>query len=152
MSDEPGESLKHRAIYGDLSAAEARVIGRALFTYGWRIATLATVLWMLGTFKEYGLGGGFAYAGEVDQKIAAAIEPVAKEQKEQRQVLETLSRQLNEQLANGVASEIRNLVGRRCSTPKESPERDRLQREIDRKQDEYEALRKSRYPFGCPDL
>lgn len=90
-------------------------------------------------------------ADEVDQKIATAIAPVVQEQKEQRLVLETLSRQLNEQLANGVASEIRYLVGRKCGE-QNSDERDRLQREIDRKQGEYVTLRKERYMFGCPDL
>lgn len=151
MSDKPGETLKQRAIYGDMTQAEARVLGKALFTYGWRVATLAVALWMLGAFKQFGLGGGFAYADEVDKKIATAIEPIAKEQKEQRGVLETLSRQVNEQLANSVASEIRYLVGRKCGE-QNAVERDRLQREIDRKQDEYVALGKERYAFVCADL
>lgn len=151
MSEKPIESLKQRAIYGDLTPAEARVLGKALFTYGWRVATLAVALWMLGTFKGWGLGGGFAYADEVDKKIATAIEPIAREQKEQRGVLETLSRQVNDQLANSVASEIRYLVGRKCNEQNDT-ERDRLQREIDRKQGEYAGLRKERYAFGCADL
>lgn len=90
-------------------------------------------------------------ADEVDKKIETAIAPVVKEQKEQRTVLETLSRQVNDQLANSVASEIRYFVGRKC-TEQNGTERDRLQREIDRKQAEYVTLRNERYVFGCADL
>lgn len=121
-------------------------------TVGWRALIVLHIAYACGWLAYIGLGSGFALADEVDQKIASALEPVVTEQREQRTVLETLSRQLTDQLANSVASEIRYLVGKRCKEREGSEERERLQREIDRKQIEYESYRKQRYVFNCSDI
>ena len=93
----------------------------------------------------------YARASDVDKKITAAIEPIVTEQKEQRRVLTVVSKQLTEQLANAVASEIRYLYAKKCK--EENPtERDRLQREIDRKQREHIELKSERYQYNCGDV
>lgn len=67
------------ALFGDgPSPEEARVFGRMLFTYGWRISAFAFALWALGAFASFGLGGGFAYSdptklmqANVDARLSA---------------------------------------------------------------------------------
>jgi hypothetical protein len=136
---------------GGMTPEERKAGTRFLMTAGWRAVLVFSVAWGFGMLTWSGAGSGFARAADVDKKIAEAIEPIAKEQREQRTVLNTVSRKLTEQLANSVASEIRYLYAKRC--PEQNPaERERLQREIERKQTEYVELKNERYPYSCGDV
>lgn len=92
-----------------------------------------------------------ARADEVDKKIRQAIEPIREEMSEQRTILNAVAAQLSETLAENKAAEIRHLVSRRCKETNAN-ERDRINREIDRKQDEYAKLRGKRYEIRCEDV
>lgn len=78
MSGEIRAVLK-AAITGEgPTAEEAKLAGRMLFTYGWRVSAFAFAWWALGGFDRFGLGAGFAYAGEtkasrisVEQRLTA---------------------------------------------------------------------------------
>jgi hypothetical protein len=95
---------------------------------------------------------GYAKAGETERKIAAAIEPIAKEQKEQRTSLDNLSKLITEQLAASLATQIRAVTLKRCKVTG-SDERDELTREIDRLQDLFIGYKGSRYSVpSCAEL
>lgn len=64
MSDEIKTVIK-AAIAGEgPTKEEAKLAGRMLFTYGWRISAFAFAYWALGGFERWGLGAGFAFAQE----------------------------------------------------------------------------------------
>lgn len=124
----------------------------------WWLVVLTTVLTLFVPFSFTKIPivsdymPGFALAGETEKKIDTAVQPIKKELGEQRQILNSITRQLNDQLANSVATEIRLLISKRCKEPDHN-ERDRLWREKDRKQDEYQAMRGQRYTEpSCSDL
>jgi hypothetical protein len=86
MTDEL-KKVGKAAIFGEgPTPEEARVFGRMLFTYGWRLSAAAFALWGLGAFERFGLGGGFAYADPTEvvqdsvQKRLSAIERRQEEQ------------------------------------------------------------------------
>lgn len=138
-------------ILGDATAEQRTLATRFLVRTGYRIATTTAILWAFGVFGDVGFGDGFARAGDMDTKIATATRPLEKKIDEQGQILSAVARQVSEQVANSLASEIRYLVAKKC--PEINPsERDRLQREIDRKQIEYRDIRNEFYRFGCDDV
>lgn len=83
-----------------------------------------------------------ADAAEVDRKITTAIEekiaPIAKEQREQRVVLDRVSQLLTQQLAESTAAQIRLTIAKRCKATTYE-ERDALLREKDRLQGQYRS-------------
>lgn len=103
---------------------------------------------------------GFAYAGDVKEQINKALEPIvtaqntqATAQIEQAKLLNKVSDQLNSQLANAAASEIRYLVAKRCQSGLSEQEKERVRKEIDTKQEEYSGYKKGeKYNYGCADL
>jgi hypothetical protein len=105
----------------------------------WNVCLTLLVLGVATAAASFG-PTRFARADEVDRKIAPAlqekIDPIAKEQREQRVVLDRVSRLLTEQLAESVAAQIRLNISKRCKATT-FEERDALVREKDRLQDQY---------------
>lgn len=144
-------SFAWKAVTGDLTPEERRVVGKVLFTSSWRALLIFHVAWACGWLGTTGLGGGFAKADIIDEKIAKANRPITVELEKQRMVIALIGKQVNDQVANSIATEIRYLVGKKCKET-DVVERDRLQREIDRKQAEYREIRREWYSFGCGDV
>lgn len=93
-----------------------------------------------------------ADASEVDQKISAALAPIAKEQREQRDLLDRFSRLLTAQLAESVAAQIRLNISKRCKATT-FEERDALVREKDRLQEQFRAYMGEHYREpSCAEL
>lgn len=136
---------------GDLEPEERKAMNGALLKVGWRGALVFHVLWACGWLAFAGIGAGFAKAEDAERKIEKAIEPVMAEQAEQRALLTNLTDTIADQLASGIASEIRYLYAKKCKE-EDYRERDRLQGEIDRKQHEYFKYRKTRYQYDCRDI
>lgn len=137
----------------ELTVEERRVGWKLLSTVGYRVVMIFVTCWGYGVFQIFGWGDGFARADDVEKRIEEAIRPVFEQQKRQGDTLLALRGLLNEQLASTAATEIRYLVAKRC--PETDPyERERIQREIERKQDEYKRFRDrdERYNFGCSDV
>lgn len=123
---------------------------RGAFIVGWRGWTALLSVYVFFGWQVIGITRPVR-ADEVDKKIETAIEPIKKEMTEQRTILNDVSRQLTESLAESKATEIRHLVSRRCNETDEA-ERNRIIREIDRKQDEYKRLRGERYSVSCEEV
>lgn len=104
-------------------------------------------IWALGVFSNYG-SPGFAYAGDLENRVVKLVQPLKEEQAAQRTLLANVSEQLKDTLAEGKAAEIRAQAVKRCKTKDES-ERETINREIDRKQAEFFRL-ESRY-YLVPD-
>jgi hypothetical protein len=138
---------------GGLTDEERQLGYKLLTTFGYRLLMVFLMCWAYGVFEIIGGSRGFAHADNVDQKIKTAVEPIVAEQAAQRDLIKGLTTLLNEQLANGIATEIRYLVGKRC-VEKDPFERDRIQREIDRKQEEWKRFRgrDESYRYSCGDV
>lgn len=113
--------------------------------------TITFVLFALGAawglFEKIGISG-FARA----DRIEAVAKPLELKINNQTAVLETVSRQLTDQLAAGTAAEIRSNTAKRClETSRE--ERERINREIERLQNQYWDFKKFRYTAPlCAEL
>jgi hypothetical protein len=99
---------------------------------------------------------GFAWAGDIDKKIEQVVEeklsPVVKEQKEQRALLDNVSRLLTDQLSATVAAQIRLNISKRCKTT-DFLAREELAREKDRLQGQYRSYAGEYYREpSCSDL
>lgn len=102
---------------------------------------------------------GFARASDIETKIEEALKPIRAEQKQTADALTALknvqdrdSKRLALSLSNAIASEMRFLQSKRCKEV-DANERDRLYREIDRKQEEYSELRGISYNVPrCSEL
>ena len=140
-----------KLMIGDLTPEERKVLTGAVLKVGWRGALAFHILWACGWLAFVGLGAGFALADDTDQKIAKAVEPIRKEQAEQRAMLTNLTDVVSDQIVSAIAGEIRLLYSKRCKETSYQ-ERDRLQGEIDKKQREYRKYRENNYTFGCNDL
>lgn len=123
---------------------------RGAVVVGWRSWILLLSVYVFFGWQIIGITRP-ARADEVDKKISTAIEPIKKEMIEQRTILNEVSRQLTESIAESKASEIRHLVSRRCKET-DVNERSRIIRELDRKQDEYKNLRGERYVVSCEEV
>jgi|SRR5690554_4181132 len=123
---------------------------RGAVVVGWRGWIVLLSLYVFAGWQVVGIARP-ARADEVDKKIEKAIEPIKKELGEQRAILDSLSEQLTVALAEAKASEIRHLVSRRCKET-DPREKDRIIKEIDRKQEEYVKLRGERYIISCGEV
>lgn len=117
---------------------------------GWRGWIALLSLYVFYGWQVLGISRP-ARADEVDKKITAAVVPIKTEMAEQRSILNDVSRQLTASLAESKASEIRHLVSRRCKET-DRAERERIIREIDRKQSEYQRLTGAAYVIGCGEV
>ncbi len=112
------------------------------------VGMLAGAILFIGAASKW----GFAWASDTDNKIKQAIEPIAQQQKIQGDKLDKVSALLTEQLAATVAAQIRLTISKRCKTTGYS-EREELNREKDRLQDQYYAYKGQRYAEPlCGDL
>jgi hypothetical protein len=50
-----------------MTPEESTLLGRMLFTYGWRASAFVFVLWALGVFSGWGFGHGFVYADDANK-------------------------------------------------------------------------------------
>lgn len=128
-----------RLITGDATAEERKHGMSFLLRTGYRVVMTSAVAAGFGVFAFVGFDG-WARAAEIEEKIQPLERKVA-----------AVSDQVGSLVANSLASEIRYMVARKCKEP-DPIEKDRLQREIDRKQYEYRDIRKEFYQFGCDDV
>lgn len=117
-------------------------------------------------FLVWAFAGGFARAGDVDQRVQKAIEPLkleittikdaqAKQGAQldaQNRILQKLSDQLAEQLIASTASQIRLLIGERCREPAGSLKRERLNRELEKLQRTYRDQTGADLRIRCDEL
>lgn len=142
-----------RLIAGDLTAEEKRVLLNVFFKIGWRVGGLAFALYSFGFLAFAGMGDGFAKGTDLDKKISEVSMRLTAEQTKQGALLTTISKQLTEANARSIASDIRVLTGKRCLLHGEQPEKEHLNSELDRKQEEYRALKGYEYtPPDCSAL
>ena len=128
---------------------EEQVVGAIVV--GWRGWIALLSVYVFAGWQVLGVSRPVR-ADEVDAKIATAVQPIKQEMAEQRVILNDVSRQLTDSLAESKASEIRHLVSRRCKETN-SEERSRIIKEIDRKQDEFKRLRGGeRYVISCGEV
>jgi hypothetical protein len=121
------------SVSSDVTPEERRVAHAVLVKIGWRVAVIGALLWGFGWLAFFGLGGGFARADDVKLKISEATQPLKKS-------VEELTNLVNRSLAEAKAAEIRALVYKRCKTA-DYGDKESINKEIDRKQDEYRSLR-----------
>jgi hypothetical protein len=63
------KGLVKAAVTGNgMTKEESALLGRMLFTYGWRASAFVFALWSLGTFNTWGFGKGFVYADDADKE------------------------------------------------------------------------------------
>lgn len=124
----------------------------------WRItvsvflaALLLFMIWALGSMSHLGQPG-FAYASDIDRKIDSRLTPLVAEQAAQRALLTVVSNQLKDTLSEAKAAEIRGFAVKRCHEKLE-PEKEVLNREIDRAQAEFFKQVERYYKIpSCDDL
>ena len=118
---------------------------------GFRIVVTVHIAWACGLLAPLGMNG-FVFAGEVDDKIQAAVEPIRAELgnvSEKVARTEAISKRI---LVGQIASQLRDLNRLRCSTT-DHDMRSRMEKDIEEGEQEYKALTGERYPLpACKDL
>jgi hypothetical protein len=116
-----------------------------------RIIVSVHIAWACGLLAPWGLSG-FVFAGEVDDKIQSAVEPI---RSELGQVAAKVARteEISKRILVGqIASQLRDLNRLRCTTSDEHV-RMRMERDIEEGEQEYKHLTGERYPLAaCKDL
>jgi hypothetical protein len=96
---------------------------------------------------------GFAQVSDLDEKIQRAVAPIRSAQVAQGAKTDRIEQLLIEQLARSKAAELREAKRKFCKAEPASADRDHLQTEMDRLQDEYVRLRGMRYLIpNCGEL
>lgn len=90
-----------------------------------------------------------AWAGDVDKKIADALKPVVEAQAAQGAKIDRVTEMLSAQLASATATQIRLTISKRCKTTG-AAEREELNRELDRLQNEYVLYSKNGERYRQP--
>lgn len=134
-----GETLA-KVMMADLTKEEVKSLSGAGIKIGWRATIAIHVLCSYGLLQTFGLSG-FALASDVETKVSAAVKPL-------EQKVDQLSQIITRQLLESTAAQIRDAERRKCRATGDA-ERDRLQSEIDRLQDDYHRMRGSAY--SVPD-
>jgi hypothetical protein len=118
---------------------------------GFRIVVTVHIAWACGLLAPWGLSG-FVFAGEVDDKIQSAVEPIRAELGQVSEKVartEAISKRI---LVGQIASQLRDLNRLRCSTT-DHDMRSRMEKDIEEGEQEYKALTGERYPLpACKDL
>jgi hypothetical protein len=116
-----------------------------------RIIVSVHIAWACGLLAPWGLSG-FVFAGEVDDKIQAAVEPIRSELgnvSEKVARTEEISKRI---LVGQIAAQLRDLNRLRCTTSDHEVRR-RMERDIEDGEQEYRALTGERYPLpSCGEL
>lgn len=138
------------ALFAEVHTPEAA--RRWRFTVAILLIVLAVgSIWAIGAASRFGVPG-FAYAGDVEREIDLRLGPLVKEQAAQRALLTVVSDQLKDTLSESKAAEIRGFAVKRCHEQTE-PEKEILNREIDRAQAEFFKLVERYYRIpACGDL
>lgn len=126
-------SLLVSSVSNDVTPEERRGAQAFLAKVGWRAVVIVCLLWGFGGLAWLGFSGGFARADDVTIKISEATQPL-------KLSVEELAKLVKGSLAEAKAAEIRALVYKRCKTADYS-EKESINKEIDRKQDEYRNIR-----------
>lgn len=136
-------------IFGEASPEErARILRMA-----YRIAVSGALLWAYGLLAPVGLVG-FARADDVDQKITAAVAPIAAQVSNVQAVQVQQSEVLKQIRVDQLGQKLRELHRVCCATPRaDDISHERLNIEIEATQREYRALTGERYPLPekCED-
>lgn len=118
---------------------------------GFRIVVTIHIAWACGLLAPMGMNG-FVFAGEVDDKIQAAVEPI---RAELGQVASKVARteEISKRILIGqIAAQLRDLNRLRCTTSDHEVRR-RMERDIEEGEQEYKALTGERYPLAaCGEL
>lgn len=118
---------------------------------GFRIVVTIHIAWACGLLAPMGMNG-FVFAGEVDDKIQAAVEPI---RAELGQVAAKVARteEISKRILIGqIAAQLRDLNRLRCTTSDREVRR-RMERDIEEGEQEYKALTGERYPLAaCGEL
>ena len=116
-----------------------------------RVVVAVHIAWACGLLAPLGMNG-FVFAGEVDDKIQAAVEPIRAELgnvSEKVARTEAISKRI---LVGQIASQLRDLNRLRCSTT-DHDMRSRMEKDIEEGEQEYKALTGERYPLAsCGEL
>ena len=116
-----------------------------------RIIVTVHIAWACGLLAPWGLAG-FVFAGEVDDKIQAAVEPIRSELgnvSEKVARTEEISKRI---LVGQISAQLRDLNRLRCTTTDHEVRR-RMERDIEEGEQEYKALTGERYPLpACGEL
>lgn len=126
-----------KLMMADLTKDEVKSLSGAGVKIGWRSAIAIHIACSYGLLQTFGLSG-FALASDVESKVSAAVKPL-------EQKVDQLSQIITRQLLESTAAQIRDAERRKCRATSDG-ERDRLQNEIDRLQDDYNRMRGSAYP------
>lgn len=116
-----------------------------------RIIVTIHIAWACGLLAPWGLAG-FVFAGEVDDKIQSAVEPIRIELgkvSEKVARTEEISKRI---LVGQISAQLRDLNRLRCTTTDHEVRR-RMERDIEEGEQEYRALTGERYPLpSCGEL
>ena len=116
-----------------------------------RVVVAVHIAWACGLLAPMGMHG-FVFAGEVDDKIQSAVEPIRAELGQVSEKVartEAISKRI---LVGQIASQLRDLNRLRCSTT-DHDMRSRMEKDIEEGEQEYKALTGERYPLpACKDL
>lgn len=142
------------AAVGDASPEDRARLIRIAF----RILVAVHILWACGALAPLGLDG-FVFANDVSPKVQEQVEPIRSEVGKLRSEVGDVKSQLSRVedqnrriLMSQIASEIRDLYRLKCTT-RDDHIRQRMERSLDDRQEEYRKLAKERYPLPtCKDL
>lgn len=109
----------------------------------WRLAIVVHIAWVCNWLAIMGVSG-VVRADELSKKVDSVVVPLQQQIAQQTLVLSALTKQIGDQLSASVASEIRAQTAKRC-TAKTSVERERVNGEIDKLQEQYYAHKNKYY-------
>jgi hypothetical protein len=118
---------------------------------GFRIVVTVHIAWACGLLAPMGMNG-FVFAGEVDDKIQSAVEPIRSELGKVAAKVERTEEISKRILIGQIAAQLRDLNRLRCTTSDHEVRR-RMERDIEEGEQEYKALTGERYPLAsCGEL
>ena len=118
---------------------------------GFRIVVTVHIAWACGLLAPMGMNG-FVFAGEVDDKIQSAVEPIRSELGKVAAKVERTEEISKRILIGQIAAQLRDLNRLRCTTTDHEVRR-RMERDIEEGEQEYKALTGERYPLAaCGEL
>jgi hypothetical protein len=124
---------------------DARPEDRArLVRFSFRLFITCYVAWAIGAFSAFGFNG-VARAGEIDDKIQAAVAPIRAEVQAVSTQISSQDEVLKEIRMEQIASQLRDLQTLRCKS--DSDGRERMDAEIEVAERKYRALSGDRYPL-----
>ena len=118
---------------------------------GFRIVVTVHIAWACGLLAPMGMNG-FVFAGEVDDKIQSAVEPIRSELGKVAAKVERTEEISKRILIGQIAAQLRDLNRLRCTTSDHEVRR-RMERDIEEGEQEYKTLTGERYPLAsCGEL